>query len=159
VTPDESGSVPFSLVFEAAVPEGAWVTATATDTVRGNTSEFCEAIITQEVELILSGSVSGGDLSLEWSPVAPAAAYWVFGAVNRPYFSPQMEPPFGHRVQVLSDTTWSVAAGIADPDTNWTYQVIAVDGSGHDLARSNRIGEHDFALPYVSPPASILPRP
>jgi hypothetical protein len=30
-------------------------------------------------------------------------------------------------------------------NANWTYLVMAVDVSGAELARSNRVGEEDFA--------------
>jgi len=36
---------------------------------------------------------------------------------------------------------------MGDPDANWTYLVMAVDGSGAELCRSDRAGEFDFDLP------------
>jgi hypothetical protein len=41
-------------------------------------------------------------------------------------------------------TSWLTGNGIGDPDSNWTYLVIAVDEAEAELARSNRAGEHDF---------------
>ena len=147
VTTDGSGDVSFSIDFAAAVPESAYITATATDTTLGNTSEFCKALMVEALDLVLTGVLSGSDLVLEWNTVPPATNYWVYGAINEPYFLPQTESPFEYRVHVLSDTTWTSSAGIADPDTNWTYQVIAVDDSGNALIPSNRVGEYEFMLP------------
>ena len=147
VTTDGSGDVSFSFDFAAAVPESAFVTATATDTLLGNTSEFSQAIMATPPVLILSGQLSGNDLVLEWNTVPPASEYWVYGTFNKPFFQPQIESPFEYRVDVTADTTWSSSAGIADPDTNWTYQVIAVDGSENELTRSNQVGEHEFMIP------------
>jgi hypothetical protein len=40
--------------------------------------------------------------------------------------------------------TWTSSTGVGDPDSNWTYQIVAVNETGELLARSTRIGEHDF---------------
>ncbi|MBN1425610.1 hypothetical protein JXA88_13730, partial [Candidatus Fermentibacteria bacterium] len=58
-----------------------------------------------------------------------------------------MGPGYAHRVAVLPSgtTSWSSAAGMGDPDYNWVYLVMAVDGSGTELCSSNRAGEFDFA--------------
>ena len=42
--------------------------------------------------------------------------------------------------------TWQTPNGFADPEDNWTYLVLAVDEAEAELTRSNRVGEHDFAL-------------
>ncbi len=91
----------------------------------------------------------GNSVQLSWTSVGSAAAYWVYGASNQAYFEPGMAPGYAYRLAVLppGTTTWSSSAGVGDPDANWTYLVIAVDGSGAELARSNRAGEFDVALP------------
>jgi hypothetical protein len=75
-----------------------------------------------------------------------ATAYWVYGADNEAYFAPGLTSPYQHRLVVLppATTIWPSTSGIGDPAHNWTYLVIAVDASGHELCRSNRFGEHDF---------------
>jgi len=73
--------------------------------------------------------------------------HWIYGDLNDAFFDPQVESPLGYRQAVTTDTTWSSPAGIDNPDTNWTYQIIAVDGSETELGRSNRFGEHEFMLP------------
>jgi hypothetical protein len=45
-------------------------------------------------------------------------------------------------------TSWSSRSGVGDPDENWTYLVIAVDATDQEIARSDRIGEHDFDLSF-----------
>ena len=147
ITTDGSGDVPFSFIFDIVVPEDAFVTATSTDTTLGNTSEFCQAIMAEQTELILTDRISGDFLILEWNTVPPAAEYWIYGATSEPFFAPQTESPFTYRILAISDTTWITPSGIADPDNNWTYQVIAIDGSENELGRSNRVGEYEFMLP------------
>ena len=39
---------------------------------------------------------------------------------------------------------WSSTNGIGDPDNNWTYLVIAMDGENVELSQSNRVGEFDY---------------
>ena len=104
-------------------------------------------ILEQSFEIDLSSSVQIDTLVLDWDTVPPATSYWVYGASNDAYFDPQVESPFAFRQAVTTETTWSSDSGIGDPDTNWTYLVIAVDGADNEIGRSNRIGEHDFLLP------------
>jgi hypothetical protein len=57
-----------------------------------------------------------------------------------------MGPDFAHRLAVLPQgtVTWASASGVGDPDTNWSYTVIAVDPASQEIGRSNRIGEWDY---------------
>ena len=94
----------------------------------------------------LTYQLIGGDLQLSWDAVDDADAYWVYGASNMPYFIPGFSPGYDYRVDQLTSatTTWSSSNGIGDPDNNWTYLILAVDENEMELARSNRVGEHDF---------------
>jgi hypothetical protein len=94
----------------------------------------------------LAGSVIGSDIHIQWSTWAPASEYWIYGADNLPYFGPGFAPGYQYRLdEVLPPSnTWSSTNGSTDPDHNWTYLVIAVDETEAELARSNRVGEHDF---------------
>lgn len=96
--------------------------------------------------MILTGSLAGGQLILDWTSRPGAAAYWIYGADNCAYFQPGLTSPYLHRLAVVSSqvTTWSCANGIGAPDHNWTYLVVAVDGAGQELGRTNYFGEHDF---------------
>jgi hypothetical protein len=96
--------------------------------------------------MILTGSLTGGQLVLNWTSRPDATAYWVYGADNSAYFQPGLASPYMHRLAVLSSlvTSWSCANGVGDPDHNWTYLVVAVDGAGQELGRTNYFGEHDF---------------
>jgi hypothetical protein len=99
-------------------------------------------------QMLLGGGISGGSLVLDWSYWPVAAEYWVYGADNEPFFNHGFAPDYLHRLVVLSPeiTTWSSSSGVGDPLHNWTYSVLAVDDTEQELCRSNRIGEHDFAL-------------
>jgi hypothetical protein len=99
-------------------------------------------------QMVLSGTLSGGELVLDWSHWPVAAAYWVYGADGEAYFDPQLITPYQYRLQILPSgtTTWSSPNGIGDPDHNWTYQVVAADASEREMCRSNRYGEHDFGM-------------
>jgi hypothetical protein len=97
-------------------------------------------------QILLSGSVQGGELVLSWTAFPGASAHWVYGADSQAYFELELVTPYQYRLQVLGSgaTTWSSSNGIGDPDHNWTYQVLAVGASEQELCRSNRYGEHDF---------------
>jgi hypothetical protein len=92
--------------------------------------------------------LSGGQLVLSWTPVPETAAYWVYGASNNVYFPPGFVPDYQYRLDVLPSgtTTWASGNGIADPDNNWTYLVMAVDDVDQEVTRSNYCGEHDFGI-------------
>jgi hypothetical protein len=96
--------------------------------------------------IYLFGGVQAGHLVLTWTPWPGASSYWVYGADNEAYFSPGLVSPYQHRLTLLppGTATWASPSGIGDPDHNWTYLVLAVDATGQELCRSNRVGEHDF---------------
>lgn len=119
------------------------------DIVVGTTDEmspFCAGRAYVFSWMSLSAGLSGDALELQWSPWPTASQYWIYGADNLAYFEPGLGPSYEHRLVMLLPwtTSWSTANGIGDPDHNWTYVVISVDGSENELARSNRAGEHDF---------------
>ncbi len=99
-------------------------------------------------EMLLSGQVAGGLLQLWWTMVPRTAGYWVYGCSGQPYFTPGPGPGYQHRLVVMPPTTtwWGAWSGVGDPDSNWTYLVLAVDATEQELCRSNRFGEHDFGL-------------
>ena len=96
--------------------------------------------------LNLSCEITADTLHLTWTASNLANSYWIYGAANVPWFIAGFSPEYQHRLVVLSSgtTTWISPNGIGDPDHNWTYLVIAVDETETELARSNRVGEHDF---------------
>jgi len=85
-------------------------------------------------------------LQLTWTTADQAKNYWIYGAVSLPWFLPGSAPGYQHRLELLpaTSTTWSSETGVHDPDANWSYLVIGVDGSQEECARSNRVGEFDF---------------
>ncbi len=100
----------------------------------------------KRVWIVASGRLQGTQVQLTWTTVESASAYWIYGASNLAYFAPGFAPGYQFRLAVVPSgtTTWSSSNGVGDPNNNWTYLVVAVDGSGTELARSSRIGEHDF---------------
>ena len=96
--------------------------------------------------MLLAGELEGGQLRLAWTSWPDCAAYWLYGATNLAYFDPGSAPGYQHRLAVLSPLfqTWSSAAGVGDPDHDWTYLVMAVDATEQEMCRSNRVGEQDF---------------
>jgi hypothetical protein len=103
----------------------------------------------KRVWIVASGRLEGSQVQLTWSPVESASAYWVYGASNLAYFTPGFAPGYDHRLAVVPQgtTTWLSSSGVGDPGNNWTYLVVAVDAAGAEMARSARVGEHDFATP------------
>ncbi len=140
VTTDGSGNVSFTEVFGAAVPEGNYISATATSEA-GNTSEFSKLLMVG-----LSIQRSNGAVLLSWTGTFGAAEYWLYGAMNECYFSPGLAPDYEHRLDVLSSDTysWSTSNGVGNDLENWTYLVIAVDSGGQEIGRTNRAGEWDY---------------
>jgi hypothetical protein len=146
VTTDTSGDVQFAVSFNYAVPDSHVLCATATD-AEGNTSEFGPTVVVGTWDVV-AVSVEDSTIALSWTALSGAAEYWVYGAANRAYFEPGLAPGYDYRLAVVSgdSTTWATPEGIGDPDDQWSYQLIAVHGSGEELARSNRVGEFDQAL-------------
>ncbi len=102
--------------------------------------------------LSASTGIVGESLVMNWSTVAGVSEYWIYGAENRPWFGPELVWPFGDRIYILDPlvTHYSTSEGIGDPESNWTYLVIAVDDQYQEIARSNRVGEWDWEM-------SVLP--
>jgi hypothetical protein len=98
--------------------------------------------------MTISGTISNGELTLEWIPYPGASAYWIYGSENSEYFLPEIPWPHSNRVAVVppETTSWASPAGVGIPEINWTYLIVAVDGLEEEIATSNRIGELDFGL-------------
>jgi hypothetical protein len=97
--------------------------------------------------IVLTASKADGQLVLNWTAVTGAAAYWINGMTNEPWFLPDLSPPtYVNRLTIVPEgtTMWSSPNGIGDPVDNWTYLVVAIEGVNSELARSNRVGEYDF---------------
>jgi hypothetical protein len=96
----------------------------------------------------LTGILQGDQLVLSWTAVPQTAGYWVYGTSNSAYFAPGFAPEYHYRLDVLPSgtTVWSSGNGIADPENNWTYLVLAVDDVDQEMARSNYCGEQDFFM-------------
>jgi hypothetical protein len=96
--------------------------------------------------ILIPGGVAGGQLVLEWTPCAGAAEYWVYGAENETFFEPELTEPWTYRQAVIPPptTAWATDSGVADPEHNWTYLVVAVNAYEQELLRSNRVGEFDY---------------
>jgi hypothetical protein len=111
-------------------------------------SDLKYAYMTLPIDMELSGDVVAGELVLTWSQIIGSAEYWVYGSADTPYFIPGFAPDYANRVDQLGPNvfTWSSPNGIGSMETNWTYLVIAVDDVEQELARSNRIGEHDEVM-------------
>ena len=88
-------------------------------------------------------------MELNWTGWSGAAAYWIYGTDNMPYFTPELASPYEYRIAVHAPGTTSdaFANGVGTVDHNWTYLLVCVDSDGEEMVRSNRIGEFDFTLP------------
>ena len=96
----------------------------------------------------VTGEFDEDALVLSWSVVPNTTEYWIYGASNLPWFVPGNAPGYEHRVAIVvpSTTTWSSPNGIGDPNSNWTYVVMAVDETEAEITRSNRVGEWDWGI-------------
>jgi hypothetical protein len=106
------------------------------------------AYVGASIEISLAGSLELGEILLSWEPIPGTNAYWIYGAGDDSYFEPGFAPDYEHRLAILRPgiTTWSSSNGVGNPDSNWTYLVIAVDTSLEEFARSNRVGEFDAGM-------------
>jgi len=143
VTTDGSGDVAFTATLPTPVPNGHCVAATATNPAN-STSEFSQ--VAYAVTLALAAELTGGEVVLTWTPIAPAQAYWVYGASNDPVFAPGYVSPYAYRRDVVpaGTTTWSSADGVDDITNDWTYLVVAVGAGESIMATSNRVGEETY---------------
>jgi len=142
-----SGSISFNVTLPSVtVPGGYYITATATDDVTDDTSEFSQVEYVVNTDMDLAVQLVGGNLQLTWTSVSGASAYWIYGAPNLPYFVPGLTSPYYYRIATVGSgtTSWSSAAGVGTTLNNLIYLVIAVDGSSLEISRSNRAGEFDF---------------
>ncbi len=98
--------------------------------------------------MVVSGGLIGGQFVLQWSPCAGAENYWVYGADNEAHFEPGLTSPYLHRqAEILPPTTtWTSPNGVAAPDHNWTYMVVAVNAWEQELLRTTRVAEFDYGL-------------
>jgi hypothetical protein len=96
--------------------------------------------------IALSGDIAGADLVLQWTPYPGTAGYWVYGSSSAAHFEPGPAPGYAYRLAVLPafTTVWSTPFGVGDPDSNWTYLLLAVDLLEGEMCRSNRFGEFDY---------------
>jgi hypothetical protein len=94
--------------------------------------------------MTLTGIVAGNQLELSWTGAPGAAAYWIHGADNDAYFTPEL----GNRLAVVAGgtTTWTTSTGIGDPAHNWTYVVRAMDATEQEVMHSGRFGEYDQTI-------------
>jgi hypothetical protein len=92
--------------------------------------------------LALSASLGIGQLDLTWDDCPWASQFRIHGVENQPYFDPTPDNRLG--VVTPDVTTWSSANGIGDPESNWTYLIVAVDAIGQEIMRSNLSGEYDL---------------
>ena len=92
--------------------------------------------------IALSAALSTDELDLNWDDCPWASQFRVHGIENQPYF----EPSPGNQLAVLAPgiTSWSSTNGIGDPESNWTYIIVAVDAADQEIMRSNYCGELDF---------------
>ena len=87
----------------------------------------------------------GSSYELSWGPIGGTLWFWIYGAVNAPYFVPGLDSPYEYRITVLgaANSTWSTTLGL-DVEDNYTFRVIALDVNNHEIARSSPAGEFDF---------------
>jgi len=148
-TNSSTGSISFNVTLPSVtVPGGYYITATATYDNANDTSEFSQVEYVVNTDMVLDVELAGGPLRLDWTSVAGASAYWIYGASNDPYFIPGIASPYYHRITTVGSGTTSllISNGIGNINSNWTYLVVAVDGLSAEISRSNRAGEFDFGL-------------
>lgn len=94
-----------------------------------------------------SGTLVDGELMVQWIPHPDAAAYWIYGAENEPFFTAEIPWPHANRITMLRPgaSSWSSSMGAGIPSANWTYTIVAMDDQGQAILESNRVGEFDLS--------------
>jgi hypothetical protein len=99
------------------------------------------------VSLSITHSVS--DVELSWPHTDPNVVAYKVWRGTQPYFTPgdagteildELIPPYS------SVVTYTDSGAVGDPNTNYYYGVMAVNGFGLSSALSNRVGEFDYSL-------------
>ena len=136
---DGTGYASFTVELPLAASEGIFISSTATDP-DGNTSEFSPAVY--YMTLMVTGESMGSDVQLHWNTIPAAGEYWIHGVEGDPFFVPDI----GNRLAVVQQGTqsWVATGTAAEPETQWTFQIVAMDAYGLELVRSNRFGEIDY---------------
>lgn len=90
----------------------------------------------------LASRTIGNDLVLYWSPYPWASAYCCHGEENHAYFDPGSE----NLVALLSPNVFTLSwpGGINDPQSEWSFVIVAIDDLTAELARSSYAGEREF---------------
>jgi len=99
---------------------------------------------------------AGGLLTLSWPSWPLAHEYWIYGAMDEPFFDPILHFPFHYRLTVLSglNTRWTIAEGLDELDLHATYQVVVVDEQASEMIRSQRMGAWNT---FMDHPRDFLP--
>jgi len=100
------------------------------------------------LHLSIIPELSDENLLLRWNAIPEVNAFWVYGASNNAFFVPDITQSYAHRVAILAGDTysWQSSSGVNDPDSNWTYLVMAVDENEQEIVRSRRVIEWDFGM-------------
>ncbi|MBN1426173.1 hypothetical protein JXA88_16605 [Candidatus Fermentibacteria bacterium] len=77
--------------------------------------------------ILVSVEVAGTAVQLTRNAGNGATEYWIYGGTNEPFYEPQRESPFHHRVGITPDLTWLSPAQIGDEATRVTYPVLRAD--------------------------------
>jgi len=87
-------------------------------------------------------------LTLQWSTIPGVQEFWLYGAANNIWFPAEVISPYTNRIEIIdpAEIEYSISSGIGDTESNWTYQILAMDDQDKELARSNRAGELDFEM-------------
>jgi hypothetical protein len=90
----------------------------------------------------LASRAMGNDLVLYWSPYPWATSYCCHGEEGHAYYDPGSE----NLMALLPPDvfTLSCIGGINDPQSEWSFVVVAVDDLVAELERSNFAGEREF---------------
>ncbi len=115
-----------------------------------NGGAFVDDIILTKLPLdapTVTISRSASTITLDWPAVTNATAYEVWRGVDAPYFAPGSNCAASSTCTVVNAPlhTYTHTGGSGSTADNYTYIVLAVKSNARS-ARSNRVGEFDFAL-------------
>ena len=112
---------------------------------KSTTEDLVYVRMVQPQQLMINWILLGESIHFSWTPLPQASEYWVYGTANHPHFVPGTTPGYEYRLDVLypGTTSWITTDAPGNPDENWTYLIMAVDGAGDELLHSVRVGEFD----------------
>jgi hypothetical protein len=91
--------------------------------------------------------LESGEVRLSWPSAGADVALYEIWRATTPYFAPgDADTEQAGTVTAASSLNWSSAAGVGDPELNYTYRLRSVNALSQVVGFSQAVAEFDFPL-------------